>query len=148
MSGSAAPATSFSWPRTAGNSSRNSIKPCWGDLWYERRARIPPIPRSPFRGIESFRYVDRAVFFAREEEVERLVRAIEVYRGMLLYGDSGCGKSSLINAGLLPRMLAAGFNPHRLRVQPKPDAEILVERVAISADGRGPFLPSIFTNND
>jgi tetratricopeptide (TPR) repeat protein len=111
-------------------------------------SEIPPIPTSPFPGIESFRYVDRAVFFAREEEVEQLVRAVVVYRGMLLYGDSGCGKSSLVNAAFLPRMLACDFIPHLLRVQPVPDAEILVERIATSRDGRGPFLPSIFTDDD
>jgi len=32
-----------------------------------------------------------------------------VYRGVLLYGDSGNGKSSLINAGLLPDVAALGF---------------------------------------
>ena len=39
--------------------------------------------------------------------------------GVMLYGDSGAGKSSLINAGLLPEATRLGFHPERLRVQPR-----------------------------
>ena len=60
------------------------------------------MPAVPYRGIQSFRYVDHAIFFAREEETRRLASLVAVYRGVMLYGDSGNGKSSLINAGLLP----------------------------------------------
>ncbi len=42
-----------------------------------------------------------------------------MYRGVLLYGDSGSGKSSLVNAGLIPEAIRLGFEPERLRVQPR-----------------------------
>jgi len=67
-----------------------------------------------------------------------------MYRGVLLFGDSGAGKSSLINAALLPGLVREQFAPERLRVQPKPGAELIVERIPISDDASGPFLPSLF----
>ncbi|HVE65734.1 MAG TPA: hypothetical protein VNC59_04060, partial [Thermoanaerobaculia bacterium] len=109
-------------------------------------AAAPPPPK-PYRGIESFRYVDQQIFFLREAETQRLVRYVTLYRGVLLYGDSGAGKSSLINAGLVPAALAEGFTPDRLRVQPRPNEEIVVERIPVVADSRPLYLPSNFAGD-
>ncbi len=106
------------------------------------------IPKSPFRGIESFRYIDHPIFFAREEETENLLRQVTIYRGVLLYGESGVGKSSLINAGFLPMVIGKNFAPHRLRVHPERGKEINVERISTRDDGKPPYLPSIFSSED
>lgn len=101
-------------------------------------------PAVPFRGIESFRFVDQRIFFARKEETRKLIRAVTLYRGVLFYGDSGSGKSSLINAGLFPEAMEEGFAPERLRVQPRRGEEIIVERISTTPDGKPPYLPSLF----
>ncbi|HEX8129774.1 MAG TPA: hypothetical protein VF527_11790, partial [Pyrinomonadaceae bacterium] len=111
-------------------------------------ASAPALPDMPYRGIEAFRYVDQPIFFAREEETRKLLRYVAVYRGVLFYGDSGSGKSSLINAGFIPAIMAEGFTPDRLRVQPHPGKEITVERISISPDGAAPFLPSNFHQDE
>jgi len=105
-------------------------------------------PREPFRGIEQFRFIDRPIFFERRDEIRRLIRLVSIYRGTLLYGESGVGKSSVINAGFIPAMLEEGFLPERLRVQPVPGAELVVERLALSDEGTAPFLPSRFAVDD
>ena len=64
-----------------------------------------PLPSAPYRGIEPFRFVDQPIFSARADEVRKLVRLITIYRGIFFYGESGAGKSSLINAGLIPAAL-------------------------------------------
>lgn len=87
----------------------------------------PELPACPYPGIASFTWDDREVFFAREDEARRLIRLIVLYRGVLLYSASGMGKSSLINARVLPMALAEGFLPVRLRVRPHPGEEILAE---------------------
>ena len=88
------------------------------------------MPEVPYRGIHPFRYVDHPIFFARGEETHRLVSLVSVYRGVLLYGDSGSGKSSLVNAGLIPKAVALDFAPERLRVQPRVGEELVVEGLA------------------
>jgi hypothetical protein len=102
------------------------------------------LPDSPFPGIRPFSYADRAIFFARDNEVRTFLRLIRLYRGTLLYSPPGAGKSSLLNAGLIPVAIEEGFEPTRIRVQPKPDEEIIIERVSSHRDGAPPFLPSIF----
>jgi WD40 repeat protein len=109
--------------------------------------RVAVLPAIPYRGIRPFRYVDHAIFFAREEETRRLASLVAVYRGVMLYGESGDGKSSLINAGLLPQVIELGFRPERLRVQPRMGEEVVVERIA-TADDDSERLPSLLVADD
>ena len=103
-----------------------------------------PLPSAPYRGIEPFRFVDQPIFSARTEEVRKLVRLITIYRGIFFYGESGAGKSSLINAGLIPALRDEGFVAERVRVQPIAGQELVVERIALTDEGTPPFLPSRF----
>jgi WD40 repeat protein len=105
------------------------------------------VPATPYRGIQPFRYVDHPIFFAREEETRHLASLVAVYRGVMLYGDSGTGKSSLINAGLLPGATRLGFHPERLRVQPRSGEELVIERIATAEDD-AEFLPSLLAPED
>jgi hypothetical protein len=103
-----------------------------------------PVPESPYRGIESFRYIDQQIFSARESETWDLLSNILLYRGVLLYGDSGSGKTSLVNAGLIPAAIAENLLPNRLRIQPRRGREIRLERIPIESEDAPPFLPSTF----
>ena len=66
-----------------------------------------------------------------------------MYRGVLLYGDSGSGKSSLVNAGLIPEAIRLGFAPERLRVQPRTADELVIERIRSADDNEEELLPSV-----
>ena len=103
----------------------------------------PHLPAVPYPGIEPFG-CDRAhVFFAREDESRALLHLVTIYRGALLYAGSGTGKSSLINAGLMPLAIDDGLAPERVRVQPRQGDEIIIERIGDGQSG-GPPLPSVF----
>jgi energy-coupling factor transporter ATP-binding protein EcfA2 len=66
--------------------------------------------RSPYPGLQAFAPEDAAVFFGRTPEVERVLELLHptLARGsgrfVAVVGPSGSGKSSLINAGVLPRL--------------------------------------------
>lgn len=66
----------------------------------------------------------------------------------MLYGGSGNGKSSLINAGLLPDVIELGFHAERVRVQPRDGEEIVVERIATADEDDGEYLPSLLAGDD
>ena len=65
---------------------------------------------SPFRGLEAFDATHASVFFGRDDSVTLLRACLDSQwrRGhalVLLLGASGSGKTSLVQAGLLPAML-------------------------------------------
>jgi hypothetical protein len=64
---------------------------------------------SPYRGLFPFRAEDSELFFGREDVVEQLLDAVQRQPPLVpLLGASGSGKSSVVFAGLLPRLEAAG----------------------------------------
>lgn len=75
----------------------------------------PPAPiwtGSPFPGLRSFTPLDAPIFFGRSRETDFLLEKLSDSRCrfLLVTGTSGSGKSSLVAAGLLPR-LAEGALP-------------------------------------
>ena len=71
---------------------------------------------SPFPGLRAFETNDSSVFFGRSEQVDtllnRITKQVEFGRAFcLILGPSGTGKSSLINAGIMPNLMSKnGFN--------------------------------------
>jgi WD40 repeat protein/transcriptional regulator with XRE-family HTH domain len=68
---------------------------------------------SPYRGLAAFEEQDAAFFFGREAATaqvqERMSRCLASSRLLVVSGVSGAGKSSLLRAGVLPRIRAAGL---------------------------------------
>ena len=70
-----------------------------------RRDRRTPVKLvdEPFQGLRAFEEKDTHLFFGREEEANELVERLKRSRLLMVVGDSGSGKSSLVKAGLVPR---------------------------------------------
>ena len=60
--------------------------------------------KSPFKFLDSYTREDREIFFGREKEIDELYHRLFESRILLVYGESGTGKSSLINCGLINRL--------------------------------------------
>ena len=66
--------------------------------------------RSPFPGLSAMEEADAAVYFGRDDDIRRLIERLNARRSqggekiVTLLGASGSGKSSLIRAGVLPRL--------------------------------------------
>jgi WD40 repeat protein len=78
-----------------------------------REVQITWTKGSPFRGLEPFDIEHAPIFFGRRKEIERtrarlLACATAGKPFLLITGVSGCGKSSLARAGLIPRLRQVG----------------------------------------
>ncbi len=64
-----------------------------------------------FRGLVPFEPSDADRFYGRDIEASAIFDLVthSEFRFGVLYGDSGCGKTSLIKAALVPRLEAQGF---------------------------------------
>jgi WD40 repeat protein/DNA-binding SARP family transcriptional activator len=74
----------------------------------------------PYQGLAAFREEDAPFFFGREDFARRLLQAVHQHPLVtIIVGSSGSGKSSVVAAGLLPRLreegnwLIAPFRPGR-----------------------------------
>ena len=68
----------------------------------------PPVPRSPYKGLAPFEdsEQDALFFFGREREAEVIVANLLASRLTVLYGPSGVGKSSVLQAAVVRRLRA------------------------------------------
>ncbi len=64
----------------------------------------PSLPSRPYKALDSFTEADVAIFAGRAEESQRLANRILAHRLTVLYGESGSGKTSLLQAGAGPRL--------------------------------------------
>lgn len=62
--------------------------------------------RSPFKLFEPYTLNDKNIFFGRDAEIYALYNLLQQTRLVIIYGASGTGKTSLINAGL-PKVFKA-----------------------------------------
>jgi len=59
---------------------------------------------NPFPGLRPFRPEEAHLFFGREDQIADIVQRLRRNRFVAVVGASGSGKSSLVNAGLLPAL--------------------------------------------
>ena len=71
---------------------------------------------NPWLGLSSYQTGDSFRFFGREREIEEIGSSIKDNYCTVLYGVSGAGKTSLINAGLIPTLATEGYLPITLRL--------------------------------
>jgi tetratricopeptide (TPR) repeat protein len=101
-------------------------------------------PSNPFLGLMSFEFEHANIFFGRasavQEITETLVRRAEAGRAFVLVaGASGCGKSSLVKAGVVPSLFEPGVVPgtqlwRRVAIRPS-GAGAIADRLAAALIG-------------
>ena len=57
-----------------------------------------------YPGTHPFSVEDQSIFFGRDEDIENFSQLVLLERQVVLYGKSGLGKSSLLNAGVVPKL--------------------------------------------
>lgn len=81
--------------------------------------------KSPFKFLDAYTREDRSAFFGREAETEALYQMVAQNRLILLYGQSGTGKTSLIQCGLGSRFDPTDWYPLFFRRQSNINATVL-----------------------
>ncbi|MBC8078541.1 MAG: ATP-binding protein, partial [Chloroflexales bacterium] len=85
---------------------------------------------NPYLGPRAFSEDEREqrLFFGRDREREQLLDLLIARRLVLLHAPSGAGKTSLIQAGIIPRLRAEGFtvrNTVRVNTAIPPEVAVL-----------------------
>lgn len=83
---------------------------------------VPPGIR-PYKGLAAYQEKDARLFFGRSESVRSLADVVMTAHGqgpVIVTGASGVGKSSLVQAGLIPQ-LCSDIECHAVVITPGPD---------------------------
>ncbi|MFF7127304.1 DNA-binding protein [Streptomyces sp. NPDC008240] len=98
----------------------------WEERWRETAAELAAEPRPqneddepPYRGLVRFEPGDADLFFGRDQLTNRLLELTRSRRFTAVFGPSGSGKSSLLRAGLIPRLRSpetTGPQPAAVRI--------------------------------
>jgi Novel STAND NTPase 1 len=79
-------------------------------------------PQNPWLGLFSYSEENRAYFHGRDEEAAELARRVQRKLLTILFGQSGLGKTSLLRAGLVPRLRAEAYCPVYVRIDYAPES--------------------------
>ena len=61
-------------------------------------------PKYPYPGLRPFETEEWSIFFGRERMIDEVIERLATNRLVMVHGSSGSGKSSLIRAGVLPKL--------------------------------------------
>ena len=86
---------------------RQKAEPAKAHLAEVNGQEAQPLPNRPYKLLDFYETGDAALFFGRNAEIQRLSSLIHAHRLVLLYGASGTGKTSLLLAGVIPRLQQA-----------------------------------------
>jgi formylglycine-generating enzyme required for sulfatase activity/energy-coupling factor transporter ATP-binding protein EcfA2 len=79
---------------------------------------------TPYKFLASYEIADRDIFYGRDGVIEELAAQIGRHKVILINGASGSGKSSLVNAGLIPRVADSGYTFAEFREYSDPLAQL------------------------
>ena len=85
--------------------------------------------RNPWPGLDPFTETASAFFNGRGEEAAALRRLVRDSTLTVLFGKSGLGKSSLLQAGLFPRLRDEDLLPVLVRLDPRDNQAPIIEQV-------------------
>ena len=108
------------------------------------------VDKNPWIGLLSYGIKDADSFFGRDNEIETLCASIKQNYSTVIYGKSGMGKTSLINAGLIPALSGEGFFPVSIRLSHNSKqsyAEQIVTEVKARLEACGCEIESIMTSD-
>ena len=84
---------------------------------------------SLFIGLQSYTEAQSDIFYGRDEEIDRLTNLVKANTLTIVFGKSGTGKTSLLNAGVFPRLRKDYCLPFRIRLEFNEDSPDLVTQI-------------------
>ena len=84
---------------------------------------------NPWPGLATFTEEQAGLFYGRDAEIRYLTKRGERNPLTVLFGQSGLGKSSLLQAGVFPRLRAASYWPIYIRLDHGPGAPTPTEQI-------------------
>jgi hypothetical protein len=90
---------------------------------------LPNPGASSFIGLQSYSEAQADIFFGRDTEIDSLTKLVESNTLTIVFGKSGTGKTSLLNAGVFPKLRKNYCLPFRIRLEFGKDSPDLITQI-------------------
>lgn len=84
---------------------------------------------SSFIGLQSYSEAQAGIFYGRDEEIDKLTKLVQSNTLTIVFGKSGTGKTSLLNAGVFPKLRKDYCLPFRIRLEFREDSPDLITQI-------------------
>jgi len=122
------------------------------------KINIPNFQNTPtkhfrYPGAQPFKVEEKSIFFGREADIEKFHQLLNIERLVVLHSKSGLGKSSLLNAGVIPKIEATGkYIPIPIRLGPfidiQSESPLAISRQFLSSNSGSSLLDKIAPPNN
>ncbi|MCX6032083.1 MAG: SIR2 family protein, partial [Chloroflexi bacterium] len=109
----------------------------------DRKAAPEPLQlldKKPYKFLDAYTAADSDIFYGRDTDAALVWGKILSFRTMMLFGASGTGKTSLLQAAVAPRLEAAGYRVALTRVLDDP-VKAVMHAVQVVRDGKPGATP-------
>ncbi len=86
----------------------------------------------PWLGLNAYTEETQAYFFGRNNAINELFTRVRENRLTTLFGQSGFGKTSLLGAGLLPKLKVESYRPQLIRLSFSEDVPSLADQTRLA----------------
>lgn len=93
----------------------------------------------PYKFLQSFTLEDADIFFGRDDAIEEIHKKVTSDRLTVLHARSGAGKTSILNAGLSPRLIREARLPICVHTRPLKEDPVRDLKRAIVPPSLGPW---------
>ncbi|NIR07682.1 MAG: hypothetical protein GTN82_19845, partial [Candidatus Aminicenantes bacterium] len=108
-------------------------------------------PSTPYPGLFAFQEKDKDYFFGREKEINELFDRIKDNVLTIVLGKSGIGKTSLLQAGLIPKLRVNFYLPIYIKsrfdgadeINPLTQIKTIIEKEIQKLDKSAPFFKNL-----
>lgn len=104
-----------------------------------------------FLGLQSYAEAQAGKFFGRDAEIEALTSLVNLNTLTIVFGKSGTGKTSLLNAGVFPRLRKNYCLPFRIRFsfdEKSPELVTQIKNVLKEEIDKYGFKPEAYPGNE
>lgn len=101
--------------------------------------------QNPWLGLKA--YSEGTILYGRDEDTINLAQLVFHHTDSVLYGKSGIGKSSLLNANLLPMARRYGLHPITIRLDHHESADTYLNQVKNAIENSGISIKQIIESN-
>lgn len=97
-----------------------------------RKSEVIPVGASPYLSLYPYTASNAPLFRGRDKDIQSIIDILGTQQILVVHGHTGVGKTSLLAAGVMPKLARAGIFPIQIQDYKEP-AKLIFEALSVEA---------------